>query len=745
VQAPAELSKDLVLVGGGHSHALALRMLAMKPVEGLRITLISPSSHTPYSGMLPGLIAGHYVFEDTHIDLSRLCQWAGVRFICAEVTGLDTENRRLTLGNRPPVGYDLLSLDIGSQPELESVPGAAEFAVPVKPVATLWQRWQALDQQLATHNREQEQPYRIGIVGGGAGSVELALAIAHRISENDYRNVAIDLWCGANEILNAYNSRARATVMGELAVQGVKVHLDARVARVSQEEIEFSNGECAGYGTLFWCTGGSAAAWIKTSGLETDEQGFLAIDETLQSLSDPRVFGAGDIATLISDPRPKAGVYAVRQAPVLAYNLRATLFGKRLQVFRPQRRFLSLLSLGAKHAVADKGLFTAKGKWVWRWKDRIDREFMQRFSGLSVDMGNPAAELLPENDPNPQLNCGGCGAKVGAQTLSNVLEDLSGAYPEHCTGNNDDAAAIPLDSSPSQAVQPVLQSIDILRQIVADPWVMGRIAANHALSDLYACGARPVSALAAMTLPFATAGMLERDLRQLLAGALEEFSAVNCKLTGGHSMQGSELQLGFTVNGVPIKSETVLGKTGLREGDALVLTKPLGTGTLFAAHMQLAADGRDISAAVDSMMQSNYLAARLAVEHGAHACTDITGFGLLGHLKEMLGKGWRARLRLRDIPLIAGARCSLAQDRVSTAHWDNVASYGHVLKLEADVDRPLANIVFDPQTSGGLLIALPAENAERLSHALLEGGHPQASIIGSVESTGQGVAQIVLS
>jgi selenide,water dikinase len=112
----AEVRRDLVLVGGGHAHALALRMLAMRPVEGLRITLISPSSHTPYSGMLPGLVAGHYAFEETHIDLARLCQWAGVRFLAAEVISLDPTSRRLSLDGRPDIHYDALSLDIGSQP-----------------------------------------------------------------------------------------------------------------------------------------------------------------------------------------------------------------------------------------------------------------------------------------------------------------------------------------------------------------------------------------------------------------------------------------------------------------------------------------------------------------------------------------------------------------------------------------------------------------------------------------------------
>ena len=181
MQAPVEIHRDLVLVGGGHAHALALRMLAMRPIEGLRITLISPASHTPYSGMLPGLVAGHYRFEETHIDLSRLCQWAGVRFVAAEVAGLDPARRSLALAGRPAVEYDLLSLDIGSQPELDSVPGAREHAVPVKPVAGLWHRWQDLETRLAAGG---DANPRIAVVGGGGA---LGVAAADAADKHGFR------------------------------------------------------------------------------------------------------------------------------------------------------------------------------------------------------------------------------------------------------------------------------------------------------------------------------------------------------------------------------------------------------------------------------------------------------------------------------------------------------------------------------------------------------------------------------
>ena len=339
-----------------------LRM-SMKPVEGLRITLVSPASHTPYSGMLPGLVAGHYTFEQTHIDLARLCQWAAVRFIAAQVTALDPIARSLSLAGRPAINYDVVSIDIGSQPELDSVPGARAHAVPVKPVSGLWQRWLELRGRLLA--RGDNSDYRIAVVGGGAGSVELAMAMANSL---DSPTIRIDLWCGAPEILQGYNRRARRAVMQALAQRDIELHLDARVERVEGDVLVLANGERTVFDELFWCTGAAAAPWIAASGLRTDALGFLAVRDTLQSVDDERVFAAGDIATQIHHPRPKAGVYAVRQGPVLAHNLRACLLGRPLKEHRPQQRFLSLVSLGGRSAVADKGMLAARGGWVWRWK-----------------------------------------------------------------------------------------------------------------------------------------------------------------------------------------------------------------------------------------------------------------------------------------------------------------------------------------------------------------------------------------
>ncbi|MEP4148889.1 MAG: selenide, water dikinase SelD [Halioglobus sp.] len=736
MQAQAEMQQDLVLVGGGHTHALVLRMLAMDPIAGLRITLISPASHTPYSGMLPGLVAGHYSFEQTHIDLARLCQWAGVRFIESEVIALDPENKRLSLVGRPAIEYDLVSLDIGSQPELDSVPGAREYSIPVKPVAGLWQRWRDLSPRLS----EQDEPKKISVVGGGAGSVELALAMAHALAG---RAVSITLVCGAPEVLSGYNRSARSAVMAALLRHEINVMLDSRVSTVQDGALTLADGSSHVFDELFWCTGASASPWVAASGLGCDARGFLQVTDALQSVDSDWVFGAGDIATQVNHPRPKAGVYAVRQAPVLAHNLRAKLLGEKLKQHKPQQRFLSLVSLGDRQAVADRGPFSATGNWVWRWKDRIDREFMGRFEDLPQMVESGKGDVIRGAfDTAGKPHCGGCGAKVGATGLSAVLMKLAADYPGLSLppGEGDDASPIP-----GAGNGPLVQSLDVLRQMTADPWLMGRIAANHALSDLYACGAHPVSALAAITLPFARSSLLQRELEQILAGALHEFSQVGCALTGGHSMQGPELQVGFAVNGRAMQaSGEFMPKRGAKPGDLLILTKPLGTGVLFAAHMQQLADGREIAAAVEMMLQSNVRAAALAVARGATACTDVTGFGLAGHLLEVLTDDQQATLHLESLPQLSGVAGHLAAGVRSTMHEANTAS--GLMSMNPALLSVVsgAEILFDPQTSGGLLIAVEAGEAAPLLEELFEAGCKHAAVIGEISLRPEGAPEAVI-
>ncbi len=346
----------------------------MEPMPGVRVTLVSGGDATPYSGMLPGLIAGHYRFEETHIALPPLVRFAGAHFIRDEAVGLDPDARRLACRSHAPLAYDVLSLDIGSTPHMAGVPGAAGNVVPVKPIHGFLERWQALLARAAERGGA-----RIGMVGAGAGGVELLLAAHHRLSRLGAR-LECHLFSATPDILPGHNSRVRRKFRQVLAARGIALHAGRAVVAVAPGCLSLADGSTFALDEILWATQAGAAPWLEESGLALDGDGFVAVSAALESLSHKGVFAAGDIAAVIDHPRPKAGVFAVRQGKPLARNLRAALLGEEPRPFVPQRHFLSLISTGDKYAIASRGPWAFWGRAVWRWKDAIDRRFMRRYS-----------------------------------------------------------------------------------------------------------------------------------------------------------------------------------------------------------------------------------------------------------------------------------------------------------------------------------------------------------------------------
>jgi len=748
------LLRDIVLVGGGHSHVGVLRMWAMKPVPGVRLTLICTDTETPYSGMLPGFIAGHYDCEDIHIDVRRLAEFAGARYFRDAVIGLDRAERRVICRDRPPVPYDLLSINIGSTPSL--VPGAAEYSVPVKPIRQFGERLRALLERIKRHVGW----FNLAVVGAGAGGVELALALQYRLRGEirargrDPDTLAVHLFSASADILPTHNRAVRRSFERVLAERGIVVHRNAEIARVADGWLHTREGVAFAADAIFWATQAGGAGWLADTGLALDAAGFIRITDTLQSETDPRVFAAGDCASMIGRPLEKAGVFAVRMGPVLSENLRRAVLGRPLKRYRPQRRWLALISAGDRHAIASRGAFFARGDWVWRWKDHIDRSFMARFADLPARMAaGMATEAAPlpleaaeqtEADAALAMRCGGCGAKVGASVLSRALGRIDPIQRDDVLiglSDLDDAAVLRVP--PGKAV---VHTVDFFRPFIDDPWLFGRIAANHALGDVFAMGAEAQSALAIATLPPGLEAKLEDSLYQMMAGAVAMLNAAGCALVGGHSGEGRELGLGFAIHGlVDATMATLMTKAGLRPGDALILTKPLGTGTLFAAHARLAAKGRWIDAALESMQVSNRAAAACLIDHGTRACTDVTGFGLIGHLLEMTRpSGVDAELVLDALPVLDGARESVARGILSSMHAAN-ARFGQAIgNPQATVNHPAYPLLFDPQTAGGLLAGVPAERADACLAELRRLGYAHATRIGTVHPPGEGKAPIQL-
>ena len=382
---PQPLARDIVLIGGGHSHVGVLKRLGMAPEPGVRLTLICTDVHTPYSGMLPGYVSGHYRYDDAHIDLSRLAVFARARLLCDVVIGIDRANARVICRNRPPVPYDRLSINIGSTPQLDGVPGAAAFATPVKPITRFNTRWLEL---LAKVQQWEHGVLRIAVVGAGAGGVELLLSMHYRLTRElaaRGRSAALlefHLLSAGDAILPTHNLRVRNKFAAVLAQRGVQVHLHAEVTRVTAGQLQCKNGVVHAVDEVIWVTQAGGAPWLQDTGLARNAGGFVIVNDHLQTLTDPHIFAAGDIAAMQNFPLEKAGVFAVRMGPPLADNLRRSVRGQSLRAYRPQSRWLALISTGDRYAVASRASLGFWGAWVWRWKDRIDRRFMDQFAKL---------------------------------------------------------------------------------------------------------------------------------------------------------------------------------------------------------------------------------------------------------------------------------------------------------------------------------------------------------------------------
>jgi len=353
-----------VLVGGGHAHVQVIADWIHRPMPDVDLWVVSAEARSPYSGMVPGWLAGLYDYDEICIDVASLCARAQVIFVEDEMVGMDPGSRRIALRDGGFLDYDVLSLDVGSTLDPPAIAGAT--VLPLRPLSRLRARWDTL---LAERADAGGEPLSVVGVGGGAAGFEALLALHRRVA--DHRPVAAVLVTRSDRLLPGLARGASRRAARVLAGRGIAL-------RTGQDYDATSPAAAARADVILWATGARPHAWQAACGLATDADGYFRIDRFLRSTSHSEVFACGDCAAW-TDPLPKAGVYAVRMGPALIRNLRAAFGDGHPRAYRPQRRHLVLLSTADRQAIASWGPIAFSGTWVWRWKDRIDRRFVDRF------------------------------------------------------------------------------------------------------------------------------------------------------------------------------------------------------------------------------------------------------------------------------------------------------------------------------------------------------------------------------
>lgn len=716
---------DLVLVGGGHAHVQVVRRWMMAPMAGVRLSVVLDRPEAVYSGMVPGFVAGDYAAHELEIDVVPLARRARARVVLARATGVDPVARRIELEGRPSLVYDVASLDVGSSVRGLELPGVAEHALATRPIRAFVDDLHARLDPLRALARP-----RVAVVGAGAAGCELAFTLRARLLAAGIEP-ELTLVSDAARVLEDLPARVGARLERETRRRGIRLRLGQRVRAVSKDGLLLEDGDVPS-DLVVWATGAAAHPFLAGSGLPTDAAGFVRVRDTFQVEGHDDLFAVGDCASLGSAPWVrKAGVYAVRAGPVLDANLRARLGSRRLRSHVPQRDFLMLLNLGAGEAFGSKWGLAAQGRPVFRLKDWIDRRFVRRFRVLEPDGTEAPGFPSRERMGMEEMACGGCAAKVGRSALSRALARLpeSPADASVLVGlaAPDDAAVLRLPRG-----DVLLATLDAFRAFTDDPWLVGRAAAVNAVSDVLAKGGAPRHALAVVTVPDEAPRRAEETLFQVLSGMRAALDPLGVTLVGGHSTQGEELFVGLAVTGTPPEGE-LLGLSGAQPGDALLLTRPIGTGVLLAADMQGLLPGRQVEALHRFLLRDNRDAARVARSLPAHASTDVSGFGLAGHLENLLrASGVSARLSLGSLPIHAGAACWIARGLRSSYHEQN-AEGRRALSVARELSGdPRLELLFDPQTCGGLLLAVAADHTGPAVEALAAAGDEAAACIGRV-------------
>jgi len=711
------LSDHLVLAGGGHTHALVLLRWAMNPKlkpAGM-ITLINKASTTIYSGMFPGVLAGKYDIDEILIDLRNLASKAGVSFLMAEIDGIDLMKKKLLLAGRPDIEYSLLSLNIGTKTNLNSKSlnrVDQDLAVTIKPFSESYKF--IVDQDIY---KDDSSAKPFVIIGDGFAGIEIAFSLRKRWPK---RSIILKVKLGRNINKNL-------------------------LTNLKALNIEITKKTPSDYYPRIICTGNKSFDWIKDSGLPIDKNGRVLTKKTLQVLHYPELFAVGDCGVIKNDPRPPSGVWAVRSAKPLAKNLEAISKGLKLEGWKPQRKAIQILDVN--YFNKESRAFMSWGEvmigpynLLSRLKELIDKKFISKFDLIK----DRDSDMFSEEE---MIKCRGCAAKLAFKPLSSALKRL-----DSIESLTDDSIDIGLLNSSKT----LIQSVDGFPSLISDPWLNGRLLAFHSCSDIWACGGSVISAQSVVNLPSLSNDLQEELLFQVLEGINSALTIQGAKLLGGHTLESRKIsqepfslgiESSLTVNGIIDNKKYFWTKGGMKKGDQLLISRPLGTGIIFSAFMNGQVKPYILDSVLREMNKSqhktvNYINQLTNIYSNSkiiNACTDITGFGLLGHLSEMLKSTNSDQLKINlhplkiileldNIPVYDGVKELLGKGFESTLAPSNKIFLKNIegdknLRFELisnyySSDRSFYNtmlkVLLDPQTCGPLVISCSSIYSSKL-------------------------------
>ncbi len=696
-------SIDVVFVGGGHANLQAIRMLAMSKLRGVRLTLINDNYYAPYSGMLPGHLAGFYSFDECHFDLSRICAQLGATFILGSVQRVCSKKNELHLPSQK-ISFDYLSINVGIQPQI--MDSTHSNLLPLKPIGDFLKKWNDF-----TKSMKKSKSQDIVFIGGGAAGVELSLITAQKLQQigNSSR---ITLIQSSKEILPTHGTFAQRHFQKKLKKEGIQVLTSNPVTRIESNHVELKGGKKIPAHWVFLATHAAPPKWFEECDLPLSS-GYLSTNSFLQIPNNSNIFAAGDCIQFDGHNLPKSGVFAVRQGPILGKNIIRSILGKGLLKYKPQKLSLAILRSGHKKASALYLNFIVSGSLIWKLKNYIDTKFMKSFGAHKSKKLN-AEEL--------SALCGGCGSKIGPTSLNKVLKNSPNPVI------HEDLVSIKNNSSP-----PSFLNIDVITECVSDLFTFAKIGFLHSANDFYLKGLKPSASLLWLGVKNNSNLLQQRDLKSMYEGALNQAELEGSNILGGHSSITDKTSFGCVLYGSD--STPMIPKSSPQPGDQMVLTKPLGSGALLRAHMLGRLPGHSFQNLINHLLVSNRTLSDILRKYNISSATDISGFGFLGHLVEVLGSSpFGAQLCLSNIPILPGFLKCFQKGVMSSIHKQN-AEFALTHLGPFNQCRLTLEALFDPQTNGPGLILIQKNELNSFLNDLNSQGYIEAKVVGEITPT----------